>query len=68
MSRLNKELPLAERIEQICAEAEAFIDERTAALKVSYPNQPIQSLRLNLTKNDTCACRVALRLLKDDSK
>jgi hypothetical protein len=58
--------PLAERVEQICAEAEAFIDEKAAADKAGNPLIPIGVLRQLITARDRCACQTVLRLSKPD--
>lgn len=63
----RKEQTLAERIEQARQEAEAFIDAKVAELKASADGrtQPIGALKLMITRGDTCACRIALRLIQN---
>ena len=56
---------LVERIAQINAEATAEIDKRADALKVSYPTQPWQSLRYELTRGEN-DCEAFLRLSRLD--
>ena len=66
MQAARKATPtLAERVMEVCAEAEAFIDERAAADKVSHPTIPIEALRRMITARDRCACETVLRLSKD---
>jgi hypothetical protein len=57
---------LAERIRQTCAEADAYIDQRAAAIKATPDgqNQPLPVLRQMLTRGSGCACRVALHLME----
>ena len=62
----RKPRDLAEEIRIIRAEAEAFIESKVMELKASPSGAalPIDSLRIMLTKHDTCPCRVATRLLE----
>ena len=64
MAKIDDRLPLATRIEFIFAEAAGEINKRTDALKVSYPTQPWQSLRHELTRGQTDA-QAYLRLSKE---
>jgi hypothetical protein len=68
MSRLNKEMPLAFRVEQMQAEIEAYIDAKLAELKASNDGKslPIESLRQMMTARDRCSCATVLRLSKLD--
>jgi hypothetical protein len=61
------EVSLAERLKQAVAEADAFIDLKTAELKASPEGQliPIGVLRQMITKHSRCACRAALALLSE---
>lgn len=55
---------LVARIEQIRAEANAFIDEKAAELKKENPTLPLGVLRGLLTaKAAGCECRQALALI-----
>lgn len=67
MAKDNK-APLADRVAQICAEAEAFIDAKAQELKNSADgrSQPLESLRQMITARDRCACQTVLRLSKPD--
>jgi hypothetical protein len=58
---------LGEEIRIIKAEAEAFIESKVMELKGSPSGQalPIDSLRVMITRHDTCPCRVATRLLEN---
>jgi hypothetical protein len=62
-------LPLAEKLKQARAEADAFIDQKTAELK-STPDGallPIGVLRQMITKHSRCACAVALSILEKEN-
>ena len=58
----------AERIEQMRAECEAYIDCKAAELKATPDGAklPILVLRMTLTGQDSCSCRVAKRLLENE--
>jgi hypothetical protein len=62
----------AARLEQIRAEAEAFIEEKVRALKATPDSQllPIDWLRADLRKRHggSCNCRCALSLLEDEKQ
>jgi hypothetical protein len=60
---------LAEKLKQARAEAEAFIDLKTAELKATPDAAllPIGVLRQMITRHDRCACSAALALLKDEA-
>jgi len=62
------EVSLAERLKQARAEADAFIDAKTAELKASPDGKllPIGVLRQMITRGERCACVVALALLAKD--
>ena len=64
----RKQRDLAEEIRIIRAEAEAFVETKVMELKASPSGAtlPIESLRIMLTKRDTCPCRVATRLLEQN--
>jgi hypothetical protein len=55
---------LAEDIRLLRADLDVFISERVAALKISYPNQPEASLRMDLVKHGTCQCAVVTKILE----
>ena len=58
---------LAERIKQARLDADEYIDQQVAKLKATKDAEclPIGMLRQMLTKNSSCACRAALRLLEE---
>jgi hypothetical protein len=58
---------LATQIEAARAAADAFIDERAAALKEQHPSIPINVLRMQLTARGFghCECAAALNILSD---
>jgi hypothetical protein len=65
MSRKEQAAALLKgRIDLARAEADQFIDALAAKLKTEYPNQPVASIRLMLTRGEHCACAVALRLME----
>ena len=55
---------LAERIEKVRADAEAYIDARAAELKAEFDSIPLGALRAQLTRGNGCACAVVERLLE----
>jgi hypothetical protein len=59
---------LAEKLKQARAEAEAFIDLKTAELKATPDAAllPIGVLRQMITRHDRCSCSAALALLAKD--
>ena len=54
---------LADDIRRLRADLDAYISEHVAALKVSHPNQPEASLRMDLMKWRTCECDIAAEIL-----
>lgn len=67
---VSAETSLADRIKQARAEAEAFIDLKTAELKATQggATMPIGVCRHMITRGDSCQCRAALRLLEKEQK
>jgi hypothetical protein len=63
---VSAEASLADRIKQAMAEADAFIDLKTAELKASPEGAliPIGVLRQMITKHSRCSCKAALALLE----
>ena len=57
---------LAERIEKVRAEADAFIDAKAAELKAEFDSIPVGALRVQLTRGSGCACAVVKRLLEEN--
>jgi len=57
---------LAERIEKVRAEADAFIDAKAAELKAEFESIPLGALRIQLTRGIACSCAVAKRLLEEN--
>lgn len=54
-------LSLKEQIEQVRAEAEAFIDAKAEELRKATPGVPVGVLRMMITNRAPgCACRAAL--------
>lgn len=54
----SQKTPLKDRIAEIRAEIDAFIDAKAAELKEGAPNLPLQWLRNDLTKHaGECQCR-----------
>jgi hypothetical protein len=50
--------PLKDRIDEIRAEIDAFIDEKAAEIKKGSPNQPLVCIRRDLTSRaGDCQCR-----------
>jgi hypothetical protein len=66
----NPATSLADRIKQARAEADAFIDAKTAELKATPDGAllPIGVLRQMITRGDRCACAVALSILEKENK
>jgi hypothetical protein len=60
---------LAGEILRLRGQIETFIDQKLMELKGSRDgaSQPIDFLRQQLTRGDSCACRVAMNLLADKS-
>jgi hypothetical protein len=58
---------LAQRIEAIRDELEAFLDAKVAILKASPDgaSQPLADLRHMITRGDSCLCRIVQRLLEE---
>jgi hypothetical protein len=58
---------LAADIERLRSDLISFFEERVATLKQSRDgaNLPIEALRHQLTRGDTCLCRVIRRLLDE---
>jgi hypothetical protein len=65
---VSAETFLQDRIKKARAEAEAFIDLKTAELKATQggATMPIGVCRQMITRHDSCQCRVALALLEKD--
>jgi hypothetical protein len=59
---------LQEKIENLRAEVNAFIDDRVRALKDSPDGRglPLETVRQILTRGDPCLCAAASRMLKAD--
>lgn len=66
----SEEVSLPDRFRKAMAEAEAFIDLKTAELKASPDGEllPIGILRQIITKNIHCACAAALQIIEDEKK
>jgi len=64
------EVSLAERLKQARAEADAFIDAKTAELKASPDGKllPIGVLRQMITRGERCACAVALSIILEPKR
>lgn len=57
-----KSKSLAERIVEIQAEANAFLDEKAAELSRQYPTVPLVAMRRDLEmKAEGCPCRQVLK-------
>jgi hypothetical protein len=64
-------LPLAERLKQACADAEAHIESKVQELKASADGRILSvdwlSQDLRRRHGGNCSCRVALSLLQKES-
>jgi hypothetical protein len=60
---------LAGEILRLRGQVEAFLDAKIMELKASRDgaSQPADFLRHQLTRGDSCACRVAMTVLADES-
>jgi hypothetical protein len=54
--------PLKDRIAEIRAEIDAFIDAKAEQLKAEIPNVPLQVHRNDITRHSECQCRVFLTM------
>ena len=59
---------LAERIEKLRADLDAWIDERARREAADCPGIPLDAIRGMLTYHSNCQCAVTLHLLKKDAE
>lgn len=59
---LRTEPDLAERVRLAHEEIESFIDGKVAALKAECVGIPTEVLRRDLTRGDSCLCRIYMTM------
>jgi hypothetical protein len=64
----NRSMPLDERVRQIRAELDAFIDARVAAIKPGCPGIPDGVIRNLITRGSACQCAAYLDIKEKDDE